>query len=177
MPWPSWTSEYSFSRSQGMSRATASSRSPGSRAEGGPLGPEDEPLQLGLEVEARLALDQVVDQPHGQAAGGQPDLVVAVAVDHVVLAAPAGAAGLAPAACSPPGLPLELEGDAWPRAPARCLRSRSTNPPRRPTPQVWSTRPGSRASRSSVKEGMVLEGKSSSEPRSTSRCTALSYDQ
>jgi hypothetical protein len=68
----------------------------GRGAEGGPLGPQDEPLQLGLEVEAGLPLDQVVDQPHGQAPGGQPDLLVAVAVDHVVAARRPAAAGLAP---------------------------------------------------------------------------------
>jgi len=51
----------------------------------------------------------VVDQPHGQAAGGQPDLLVAVAVDHVVLARLAGPAGLAPPLLAA-GLPLELEG-------------------------------------------------------------------
>jgi hypothetical protein len=82
----------------------------GRGAEGRPLGPEDEPLQLGGEVEARVGLDQVVDQPHGQPPGGQPDLVVAVAVDHVVLAAGAGAAGLAPPLLAP-GLALQLEGD------------------------------------------------------------------
>ena len=86
-----------------MSRVAASSRMAW-------VGLQDEALQLGLEVEAGLPLDQVVDQPHGQAAGGQPDPVVAVAVDDVVPAAPAGAAGLAPPLLAP-GLPLQLQGD------------------------------------------------------------------
>src|SRR6266511_1167712 len=82
----------------------------GGGPERGPLGLQDEALQLGIEAEAGLRLDEVVDQPHGQAAGSDPDTLVTVPVDHVVPAALAGAAGLA-AALLATGLPLKLEGD------------------------------------------------------------------
>ena len=42
------------------------------RAERGTLGEEDELLELG--VETGLGLDEVVDEPHGELAGGDPTL-------------------------------------------------------------------------------------------------------
>ena len=95
-PWPSCTSECSLSRSHGMSRDTASSRM---ACVDGPnavrCGLQQEPLQLGVEVELRVGADQVVHQPDRQGAGGQADLLVDVPVDDVVLTRDAGAAGLA----------------------------------------------------------------------------------
>ena len=58
----------------------------GGRPESGPLAADDEPLQRLVEVEVRIGDDQVVDQPDGQLAGGQPDRLVVVGVDHVVAA-------------------------------------------------------------------------------------------
>jgi hypothetical protein len=49
-----------------------------------PLAADDEPLQLGLEVELGIRGDQIVDQPDRQLAGRQPDRLVVVGVDHVV---------------------------------------------------------------------------------------------
>ncbi len=54
------------------------------RAERGPLGTLDEGLELGLPVEVRVALHEVVDQAYGEPAGRQADLLVDVAVDDVV---------------------------------------------------------------------------------------------
>ena len=89
-PWPSWTSEEVFSRMNGMSRLTASSMIAWvDGTEGGPLAADDEALELGLEVELRIVLDQVVDQPDGELAGRQPDRLVGVGEDHVVLTADA----------------------------------------------------------------------------------------
>ena len=70
----------------------------GRRTERRPLGAQDEALELGLPVELRVGLDEVVDQPDGELAGGQADLLVDVAVDDVVDA----------------GLPLHLAGLAAP---------------------------------------------------------------
>ena len=52
------------------------------RAERGPLGAQDERLELGVPVELRVGLDEVVDQPYGEPAGRQADLLVDVAVDR-----------------------------------------------------------------------------------------------
>jgi hypothetical protein len=78
-------------------------------AEGPALRQEDQLLQLGQDVEPFLRLDQVIDQPNGQAAGLQPDSLLPVSVDHVVAAGIPRAPGLAPVHVSP-GLPLEADG-------------------------------------------------------------------
>ena len=80
------------------------------RAERGTLGEEDELLELGAEVEGRLGLDEVVDEPHGELAGGDADALLGVRVDDVVPTGLTGAAGLA-AADLGARLALELEGD------------------------------------------------------------------
>ena len=87
-PWPSWTSEELFSRMNGMSRLTASSMIAwvdGPNADRSPR--MMKLLELGLEVELGIVLDQVVDQPDRELAGRQPDRLVGVGEDHVVLAA------------------------------------------------------------------------------------------
>src|SRR3954463_14210903 len=76
-PCPSCTSEYSLSRSHGMSRDTASSRI------------------ACVDVELRVGTDEVVDEAYGESAGGQTHALVDVPVDDVVLPTGAGAAGLA----------------------------------------------------------------------------------
>ena len=58
----------------------------GRRAERRALGAQDERLELRVEVELRVGLDEVVDQAYGEPAGGQPDVLVDVAVDDVVAA-------------------------------------------------------------------------------------------
>ena len=58
----------------------------GRRAERGALGAQDEVVELLLEVEVGVGLDEVVDQPDGEPAGREPDLLVDVAVDDVVAA-------------------------------------------------------------------------------------------
>jgi len=76
------------------------------RAEGRALRQAEEGVELGVEVEALLGADEVVDEPGGETARSQPDRLVGVAVDDVV--APRGAtdpAGLA-AALVVPGLRL-----------------------------------------------------------------------
>ena len=74
------------------------------------LGEQDQPLELGSEVEGRIGLDEVVDQAHGELAGGHADALLRVRVDDVVLPRLAGAAGLA-AADLRARLALELERD------------------------------------------------------------------
>ena len=133
-PCPSWTSDCSLRRIEGMSRNAASSRIAcveGPKAE--PLGQQDEALELGGEVEVRFGLDEVVDEPHRELAGGDADGLLGVRVDDVVLARLAGAAGLA-AADLGAGLALELERDvlgdvADPGALAQPIRE-AADPPR-----------------------------------------------
>jgi hypothetical protein len=48
------------------------------------LGAADEVVALGLPVEVGVALDEVVDEPDGEATGGQADVLLDVAVDDVV---------------------------------------------------------------------------------------------
>ena len=56
----------------------------------GPIGkllrePDDPLFQLVHEVEVRLgAMDQVVDETHGELAGGETDVFLGVGVDNVV---------------------------------------------------------------------------------------------
>ena len=57
------------------------------RTERRALGADDEALELAVPVELRVGLDQVVDQPGREPAGGEPDVLVDVAVDDVVAAA------------------------------------------------------------------------------------------
>ncbi len=56
----------------------------GRRPERRPLGTQDEALELGVPVELRVGLHQVVDQAYGETSGREPDLLVGVAVDDVV---------------------------------------------------------------------------------------------
>ena len=67
-------------------------------------------FELGDEVEGRIRLHQVIEEPDGELAGRQPDLLLVVAVDHVVIAGRACAAGLAPGRGGT-RLALELERD------------------------------------------------------------------
>ncbi len=110
-PWPSWTSDCSLSRIQGMSREAGLVEDGLRRgAEGGPLGAADELLELGAEVELRVGLDQVVDQAHGQPSGGEAHALLGVREDDVVAPRLAGAARLA-APDLGTGAALQLEGD------------------------------------------------------------------
>src|SRR5207248_1224606 len=58
----------------------------------------------------RIRLYQVIEEPNSELAGRQPDLLLVVAVDHVVIAGRACAAGLAPGR-GRTRLALELERD------------------------------------------------------------------
>ena len=83
------------------------------RAERAALGHPDERLELGREVEEDRGVvrcDQVVDQPDGHDAGLEPDHLLAVLEDAVVLPVRAGRAGLAVADVGA-GEVLELERD------------------------------------------------------------------
>ncbi len=85
----------------------------GRRPERLSLGQPDEALQLGREVEEDgrvVGRDEVVDQRDGHPAGLEPDRLLAVLEDAVVLAARAGRAGLAVADIGA-GEVLELERD------------------------------------------------------------------
>ena len=86
-PWPSWTSDALLSRIQGMSRLTASSTI---AAVDGPnavrSATPDELVERLVEVETLLVLDEIVDDAHREATGGEADLLVDVAVDDVVAA-------------------------------------------------------------------------------------------
>ena len=140
----------------------------GGRPERGPLAADDEPLQLRLEVELRIRLDQVVDQPDGQLAGGEPDRLVVVGVDHVVAAALAlDLPGLAAAHVVADRL-LQLQGHvlgdvADPGALVQPLDEPAA--PAAAAAVVCS--PGSRSTSASAKPGSLLVGKSSNTPRST----------
>ena len=74
------------------------------------LGEQDQPFELGSEVEGRIGLDEVVDEAHGELAGGHADALLRVRVDDVVQPRLAGPAGLA-AADLRARLALELERD------------------------------------------------------------------
>ena len=95
----------------------------GRRPERLPLGEQDEPLELGHEVDRDRRVvrgDEVVDEGDGDLAGLDPDALLAELVDHVVAAVLAGAPRLAVADVGA-GEVLELEGDvlgdvAHPRA-------------------------------------------------------------
>ena len=85
----------------------------GRRPERLSLGQTDQVLELGREVEEDVGVvrcDEVVDQPDGHAAGFEPDRLLAVLVDAVVLPVDAGGAGLAVADVGA-GEVLELERD------------------------------------------------------------------
>ena len=77
------------------------------------LGEADEPLELRREVEEHLRVvggDEMVDEGDGHLPGLEPDLLLAVLEDAVVLAGRAGRAGLAVADVGA-GEVLELERD------------------------------------------------------------------
>ena len=85
----------------------------GRRPERLSLGQPDQVLELRREVEEDVGVvrrDEVVDQPDGHPAGLEPDRLLAVLVDAVVLAVHAGRAGLAVADVGA-GEVLELERD------------------------------------------------------------------
>ena len=110
-PWPSWTSDWSLRRIDGMSRSAASSRM---ACVDGPNASRSarrmSALELSGEVERRLGLDEVVDEAHGELAGRDADALLGVGVDDVVAARFAGPARLA-AADLGARLALELERD------------------------------------------------------------------
>ena len=86
-PWPSWTRECWLSRIHGMSRETASSRiawveGPNAVRSARRMNASSSALP----VELRVGLDEVVDQAYGEPGGGEPDLLVDVPEDHVVVA-------------------------------------------------------------------------------------------
>ena len=86
-PWPSWTREYWLSRIHGMSRETASSTI--AWVEGPNAVRSARRMKASssvVPVEVGVGLDEVVDQPDGEPAGGEADLLVDVAVDDVVAA-------------------------------------------------------------------------------------------
>ena len=105
----------------------------GGRPEGLPLGEPDEPLELGSEVEERIGVvgcHEVVDECHRHPARLEPDGLLAVLVDAVVLTRLAGAAGLAMSDVGA-GQILELERDVLgdvtrPRAVAQARDEAST---------------------------------------------------
>ena len=72
----------------------------------------DQALERDDEVEGWIGADQVIDQPDGEAARRKPHVLLAVAVDHVVLAGLARLAGLA-SGDRATRLVLELEGDVF----------------------------------------------------------------
>ena len=145
----------------------------GRRPERLPLGEPDEPLELGREVEEDLGVvrrDEVVDERDGHPAGLEPDRLLAVLVDAVVLAVP----GRRRASCRGgrrcrPGSGTRARC-ARRRGPTQVpSRSRVMKPPRRPSEQAWSSSVGSSATSASVKPGSLFDGYSSRTPRSTSR--------
>ena len=143
-PWPSCTSEAELSRMKGMSRLTRLLEDGRRRrAEGDALGLAQEGVELRREVEAVLGLDEVVEQPDRELAGGDADRLVGVAVDDVVAAAHAlDRAGLA-AARSCPARVWSWSATCsatWPSQVPSC--SRSTKPPGAPREQVWLCSPG-----------------------------------
>ena len=110
----------------------------GGGPEGGALGAQDEGVELGLEVEARVGLDEVVDQAGRQAAGLEADLLVDVPVDDVVAAL---------LALDLPGLAAtDVVADAPAGATAR--RARRRGRARCPRAGARRSRRGARASRS-----------------------------
>ena len=143
----------------------------GRRTERRPLGAQDEALELGLPVELRVGLDEVVDQPDGEPAGGEADVLVDVAVDDVVDARLAlDLAGLAAPDVVTDDL---LEGEravlgdvAEPGALVEPLDEAAAAAARA---RVVARGRAASASRCSVKPGSVLVGNCSSEPRSTTR--------
>ena len=145
----------------------------GRRAERGPLGLVDELLQLGGRSRSPGRLDQVVDEPDGELAGGQADRLVGVRVDDVVAAGHAlDLAGLA-AAHVVAGLLLELQRDvlgdvAQPGALVQPLDETAAAA----AASSGAVSRGRCSSSRSVKPGIVLDGKFSSEPRSTTRWMA-----
>ena len=130
----------------------------GRRAERGALRLQQEPLELGVEVELRVGLHQVVDQADRQGAGGQADLLVDVPVDDVVLPRDAGAAGLA-AADVVAGLLLQLQGDVLGDVPQPgALLEPLEEPAAVPREQECRATPGRASSSPSTKPGIVLVG-------------------
>ena len=66
-PWPSWTSECWLSRIHGMSRDDRLVEDRLRRGtERRALGPQEERLELLVQVELRVRLDEVVDQAYGE---------------------------------------------------------------------------------------------------------------
>ncbi len=80
----------------------------GGGSEGVAFGIQQEALEFGDEVELRIGLDEVVDQPYRQSTGCHAHPFVQEAVDDVVLAGLLGGAGL-PAPDLVTGLGLQLQ--------------------------------------------------------------------
>ena len=124
-PWPSWTSDcvVQADRRDVAQRGLVEERL-GRRAEGGALGEQDELSRARRrKSKSGLGADEVVDQPHRQAPGGQADALLAVRVDDVVAPGLAGAARLA-AADLGARLALQLERDVLGHvARPRCRRA------------------------------------------------------
>ncbi len=113
-PWPNWTSEWRSSRMNGMSRLTASSMSawvdgPNAWRSASRMS-RSSSLAKSKKMRLVVGRDEVVDERDGHPARLEPDRLLAVLVDAVVLAVHAGRAGLAVADVGA-GEVLELEGD------------------------------------------------------------------
>src|SRR5256712_2916464 len=67
----------------------------GRGAEGRLVGQQHQTFELSDEVEGRVHLHQMIEEPDGEFPGRQPDLLLVVAVDHVVIAGRAGPPRLA----------------------------------------------------------------------------------
>ena len=138
-----------------------------------PLGEADEPLHLRREVEEEVGIvgrDEVVDQGDRHPAGLEPDRLLAVLVDAVVLADRPGRARLAVADVGA-GQVLELERDvlgdvAHPR-PVAQPGDEAAAPAERAG--VVLERRQQRDERVGEVRAAVLDGYCSSTPRSTSR--------
>ena len=140
----------------------------GRRPEGSALGEEDQLLELRAEVEARLGLDEVIDEADGELPGGDDRPPPRRTSRR---------------RCSGPARRSRASCRGRPRCPpraaagARCARRRvrprcprAADPRSRrpcPVPQVCWPTPGSISSSASTKPGIVLLGKCSSTPRST----------
>ena len=134
----------------------------GRRPERLPLGEPDEPLELGREVEEDLRVvgrDEVVDQRDRHPAGLEPDRLLAVLEDAVVLAGRARPPRVLPWRTSVPARFWNSSATCSAMWPAQVpSRSRVMKPPRRPSEQAWSSSVGSSATSASVKFGQHVGG-------------------
>jgi hypothetical protein len=82
----------------------------GRGAERSLLGEPDQRFEFSEQVELRVRRDEVIDEPDGDAPGGQPDLLLPIPVDHVVAPRRARSSGLSPVDLRA-GLSLQLDRD------------------------------------------------------------------